>query len=75
MVELRRDLLQGVRPLAVGISFGGPASNRRGEVILSHHVPGWEGFPIVARVGSEFGAPAVVENDANIAALGDDALL
>ena len=71
MVALGHQLLQGARPAAVGVSFGGPVRASRGQVILSHHVPGWENFPLVARLHEEFGAPAVVDNDANIAALGE----
>jgi glucokinase len=43
----------------------------KGQVILSHHVSGWQDSPIVERLEREFGAPAVVDNDANAAALGE----
>ncbi|MGB8643865.1 MAG: ROK family protein, partial [Anaerolineae bacterium] len=71
MIALGRDLLQGAHPAAIGVSFGGPVRASRGQVILSHHVPGWENFPLTQRLQEEFGAPAVVDNDANVAALGE----
>ena len=38
---------------------------------LSHHVPGWEDTPLAERLQAEFGAPVAVDNDANVAALGE----
>ncbi|MFQ5616444.1 MAG: ROK family protein, partial [Anaerolineales bacterium] len=38
---------------------------------LSPHVPGWENTPLQAMLEEEFGAPARVDNDANVAALGE----
>ncbi len=71
MLALARELVRTQAPEAIGVSFGGPVRASKGEVILSHHVPGWENFPIVERLEREFGAPAVVDNDANVAALGE----
>lgn len=71
MLSLARQLLQGARPSAIGVSFGGPVDYQNGVVRLSHHVPGWENTPLKARLEAEFGAPASVDNDANVAALGE----
>lgn len=71
MIALARDLLTGRQPLRVGVSFGGPVDYARGLVRLSHHVRGWEATPLAALLQGEFGAPAVVDNDANIAALAE----
>ena len=69
--SLAHDLLAGERPAAVGVSFGGPVDFCSGIVRLSHHVPGWENTPLRAMLEREFGAPASVDNDANVAALGE----
>ncbi|MBD2579662.1 ROK family protein [Oscillatoria sp. FACHB-1406] len=69
--SLGRELLQGRTPLAIGVSFGGPVNAATGEVRLSHHVPGWENIPLSRILEDEFGAPAAVDNDANVAALGE----
>jgi glucokinase len=73
MVELARDLLAEAAelPAAIGVSFGGPVFAPQGLVRLSHHVPGWENVPLAARLRAEFGLPVAVDNDANVAALGE----
>ncbi len=71
MLAMARRLLAGRTPVAIGVSFGGPVDARQGRVILSHHVPGWEDTPLREQLQAEFGAPASVDNDANVAALGE----
>jgi len=71
MLALARKLLNDRKPDAIGVSFGGPVDAARGLVILSHHVPGWENVPLRDQLQEEFGVPVAVENDANIAALGE----
>ena len=71
MLRLARELLAGRAPAAVGVSFGGPVDYPRGLVRLSHHVRGWQGVPLRDVLVREFGCPAVVDNDANVAALGE----
>jgi glucokinase len=66
-----RALLAGRAPAAIGVSFGGPADYTTGRVRLSHHVPGWENMPLQAMLENEFHAPARIDNDANVAALGE----
>jgi glucokinase len=68
---LARDLLGETRPGAIGVSFGGPVDATTGMIHLSHHVPGWESTPLQEILEAEFGAPASVDNDANVAALGE----
>jgi len=71
MIGMGRELLAGERPFAVGISFGGPVDFQTGVVRLSHHVPGWESAPLQDRFEEAFQAPVRVDNDANVAALGE----
>lgn len=71
MVSLSHDLLAGAAPAAIGVSFGGPVRAAEGLVLLSHHVPGWEKIPLREWLEAQFGAPAAVDNDANVGALGE----
>jgi glucokinase len=73
MMGLARDLLaMAEAPLAaVGVSFGGPVDAAQGMVLLSHHVPGWERMPLREWLEERLGVPAAVDNDANVAALGE----
>ncbi len=69
--ELAYVLLDGQRPDAIGVSFGGPVDAGRGTVRLSHHVAGWEDIPLRALLEEEFGVPVAVDNDANAGAWGE----
>ena len=71
MHALARELLGETHPAAIGVSFGGPVDSATGTVRLSHHVPGWENIPLQEILEAEFDAPASVDNDANVAALGE----
>jgi len=71
MTALGRELLAGERPLAIGVSFGGPVNHQTGVVYLSHHVPGWENIPLQAILEEAFAVPVRADNDANAAALGE----
>lgn len=55
----------------VGVGYGGPVDRHTGRIVCSHQVPGWEGQNLKKWIQSEFNLPAVVENDANVAALGE----
>ncbi|MBW4542156.1 MAG: ROK family protein [Myxacorys chilensis ATA2-1-KO14] len=71
MRSLIHDLLQDSQPAAIGVSFGGPVDASTGTVRLSHHVPGWENIPLASLLSKEFGVAVSVDNDANVAALGE----
>lgn len=71
MLTLARTVLCGRTPDAIGVSFGGPVRASEGLVVLSHHVTGWEDTPLRARLEGEFKTRVVMDNDANVAALGE----
>ncbi len=54
-----------------GIGFGGPVDFPTQKVTLSTHVGGWSGFPLVDRIQSHFNVPVIMDNDANVGALGE----
>lgn len=56
---------------AVGVGFGGPVSWRTGRVARSHQIEGWSGIELAGWLGELCGAPVAVDNDANVAALGE----
>jgi glucokinase len=61
----------GGRATAIGISCGGPLDRERGVVLGPPNLPGWTSVPIVERLSAALGAPATLDNDANLAALGE----
>ena len=56
---------------AIGVGFGGPVNRNTGEVWTSYHVEGWTGFNIREWLHEATGAVVALENDANVAALGE----
>jgi len=54
-----------------GIGFGGPVDFSRQRVGRSTHVGGWIDFPLSAWVERELHVPALMDNDANVGALGE----
>jgi len=54
-----------------GIGFGGPVNFAEQRVVLSTHVGGWRDFDLCGFVSDLAGAPAIMDNDANTAALGE----
>ncbi len=55
----------------IGVGFGGPVNYAMQQVVLSTHVGGWQGFDLVAWLRAAFGVPVVMDNDANVGALGE----
>src|SRR3982751_6285955 len=56
---------------ACGIGFGGPVNFAEQRVVLSTHVGGWRDFDLCGFVQEAAGAPAVMDNDANVGAIGE----
>jgi glucokinase len=56
---------------AIGVGYGGPVNWKTGRIKCSHHVEGWNNFPLGDWLTESTDLPAVVENDANVAALGE----
>jgi glucokinase len=54
-----------------GIGFGGPVNFAAQRVVLSTHVGGWRDFDLCGFVADAAGAPAVMDNDANVGAMGE----
>jgi glucokinase len=66
-----RMLVAKHRITAAGFGFGGPVDTQRGVAVKSHHVRGWDAFPLADWCQQELGVPAVVENDCDAAALAE----
>ncbi len=54
-----------------GIGFGGPVDFAKQSVALSTHVGGWQDFPLPEHLARVLGVPVVMDNDANVGALGE----
>lgn len=54
-----------------GIGFGGPVEYNKQRVARSTHVGGWLDFPLPAWIERELHIPTIMDNDANVGALGE----
>jgi len=55
----------------IGIAVPGPIDPKNGVILTAPNLPEWVGVPISQRLETEFGAPAHLGNDANLAAVGE----
>ena len=62
---------EGFQPDRAGIGFGGPVDFPTQTVTLSTHVEGWVQYPLVANIKQLITAPVLMDNDANVGALGE----
>ena len=65
------ELLSGRQILRAGVGFGGPVDWKAGRICRSHQIEGWSEFDLGGWLRKVAGAPVVVDNDANVAALGE----
>jgi glucokinase len=75
---IQRQIEQGLAELkiegqaqGVGVGFGGPVDWEKGTITRSHHIEGWSGFELRNWLQQLTHAPVRVDNDANVAALGE----
>jgi glucokinase len=73
IVEQARGLVaaEGGNVAAIGISIGGPLDHRSGTVLNFPHLPGWRDIPLRDILADALGAPARLDNDANLGALAE----
>ncbi len=69
--EVAMKFHKGGRLLGVGIGVPGIIDMRTGMLRESPNLPGWNDYPVRNEIERRLGAPVVLENDANSAALGE----
>jgi glucokinase len=73
------ELIHQSKPRAVAVGFGGPIDRSTGCISRSHQIEGWSGFDLKAWLATVANGPAprgttlpvLVDNDANMGALGE----
>ncbi|MGP4043872.1 ROK family protein [Streptomyces sp. 2A115] len=58
-----------VREVVMGLPC--PVDFQRGSAVRPTGMPGWDGYAVAEQLSKRFRAPAVVDNDANLMALGE----
>lgn len=59
------------RPAAIGVGVAGLIDSAQGVILFSPNFPGWDNFALGPELAKLTGLPVAVENDANMAALGE----
>jgi glucokinase len=59
---------------AVALGFGGPVDRRAGRIARSHQIEGWSGFEVRDWLAKLSETEIVIDNDANMGALGEATL-
>ncbi|MFB4295001.1 ROK family protein [Actinomadura sp. NTSP31] len=65
------DLAPAAPVWGVGVGVPGPVEFETGLPIAPPIMPGWDGYPIRARLSARFSAPTWVDNDVNLLAIGE----
>jgi glucokinase len=55
----------------IGIGFGGPVDFQSQTIALSTHVGGWSNTPLTKMLATRYQVSTVMDNDANVGALGE----
>ncbi|MBI3287221.1 MAG: ROK family protein [Chloroflexi bacterium] len=71
MEALIRHLTEDREYGSIGIAMPGPLNPREGIVYETPNLPGWHNVPLAARIAKAFETPVRLDNDANLAALGE----
>ncbi len=65
------ELARRFKPVAIGVGYGGPVDWKTGRICCSHQVEGWSDFPLADWLSNLAHTPVFVDNDGNVAALGE----
>jgi glucokinase len=66
-----KQLLGNYPVKAVGIGFGGPVDIKAGRTLHSFQIAGWDDFSLASWCQQKLGLPTWIENDSNLAGLGE----
>jgi len=71
ITRIAREWQREVELDCCGVGFGGPVNFAEQRVFRSTHVGGWSGFPLRDELARTLGLPVIMDNDANVGALGE----
>ena len=74
--DILRDLrkrcnIRAEKVIGIGIGVPGPVEFDSGLLVAPPIMPGWEGFSIREYLRDEYAAPAFIDNDVNVMAMGE----
>jgi glucokinase len=72
LVQLIKEICpQGEEIAAISVAAPGPLNPKTGLIYMAPNIPAFKDFPIVAFLGEHFQVPILLDNDANLAAVGE----
>lgn len=69
--DLIRSLDGYEKTSGIGLGVPGPVDTVKKVMVLASNLPGFEGYPIAKEIEEEFNIPTYIDNDANVAGLGE----
>ena len=71
LVQAIESVWQKDRVKAIGIASPGPLDPHTGTILATPNIPQWKNFPLAPNLSKHFGVPVYLDNDANMAGLGE----
>jgi glucokinase len=71
LVQAIESVWQKGRVKAIGIASPGPLDPHTGTILATPNIPQWKNFPLAPNLSKHFGVPVYLDNDANMAGLGE----
>lgn len=71
LVEAVESVWQDGQVSAIGIASPGPLDPHTGTILDTPNIPQWKNFPLAPKLSKRFGVPVYLDNDANMAGLGE----
>lgn len=69
--SLIRQIPEWKEASGIGVGVPGPVDKVSQTMVLSSNLPGFTGYPMAKELSDEFGMPAFLDNDANVAGLAE----
>jgi len=71
LVSAVETVWQNGQVSAIGIASPGPLDPYSGVILDTPNIPQWKNFPLAPKLSERFGVPVYLDNDANMAGLGE----
>lgn len=71
IIESARAVRGDATPLGMGVAAPGPLDPFNGIMLMAPNMPGWINVPVRDTLAAGVGLPCVIDNDANLACLGE----
>ncbi len=71
ILEMRERFRDTAELCGIGVGVPGLIDSETGRLVKSPNLPGWEDYDVKGDIEQRVGAPVILENDANVAAVGE----